>query len=134
MTRAQKQRSRDRGPLGRICGEPLRSFGRIVWLVDSLCYTKWSTEFMQREGYGLLHCCWSAKNSRSTSPIKTLANMVSAVVIFSTRGTREAKSMVYVGVVTRKSRTLCAREIKATLKTKKSAGPIFARSTFLRDC
>jgi hypothetical protein len=39
---------------------------------------------------------------------------------------------MYDGVAIRRRRMLCAREINATLKMKKSAGPVFALRISLR--
>lgn len=78
----------------------------------------------------LPHCCWSAKNSTITKPIKILAKIVSAVVMLSLK--RDTRSMTYAGVDIKKSRMLCAREIKATLKRKNNVGLIFSRRTSLQ--
>jgi hypothetical protein len=80
-------------------------------------------------GNDLLHCCWSANHSRSTKPSKTLAKTVSERDILLP--SVPVKRMMYAGVVMRKSRTLWAREMKSTLKTKKSGAGILVRRTSL---
>jgi hypothetical protein len=57
--------------------------------------------------------------------------MTSAVDIVSPRGA--ANSMTYVGVVIKKSKKLCARDMKVTLKTKNKAGLRYFRRTSLHN-
>lgn len=64
--------------------------------------------WVEGEGRGLLHCCWSAKKARRTRPTRTREKMRSAV-LNSLPVRRVARRMMYVGMVTENRRTCQSR-------------------------
>jgi len=66
-----------------------------------------------------------------TSPRRARTKMLSAIVIFSAPGTVERTVIMYVGVVMRKSRIFCPREMKETLNKKNVNLLIFVWRTAL---